>query len=142
MKTVFADTLYWVAIARPNDPWAQASKKASSLLGGVRLLTTDEVLSELLAALSKGGEHLRRQGAKMVRAILANPNVRVLPQSRDSFLKGVELYEQRPDKEYSLTDCISMNAMRSESVSEVLTNDYHFAQEESQVLIAEKQGKK
>jgi len=100
----------------------------------VRLLTTDEVLTEFLAALSCGGERFRGQAVKMVRAILDNPNVKVLPQSRDSFLRGVDLYEQRLDKEYSLTDCISMNAMRSECITEVLTNDRHFAQEGFHVL--------
>lgn len=135
MKTVFADTLYWVAMARPNDPWKEAAERAKAQLGDVRLLTTDEVLAEFLTALGQGGEGVRRQGVKMVRAILDNPNVRVLPQSRDSFLRGVDLYARRPDKEYGVTDCISMNAMRSESVSEVLTNDYHFAQEGFTLLI-------
>lgn len=139
MKMVFADTLYWVAIVCPNDQWGEPSKKAKASLGNVLLLTTDEVLTEFLTALSKGGENLRRQAAKMVRAILANPNVKVLPQSRDSFLRGVDLYEQRLDKEYSLTDCISMNAMKSESVTEVLTNDRHFRQEGFEVLITEKE---
>lgn len=93
------------------------------------------MLAEFLTALGQGGEGTRRLGVKMVRAILDNPSVRVLPQSRDSFLRGVDLYARRPDKEYGLTDCISMNAMRSESVSEVLTNDYHFAQEGFTLLI-------
>ena len=139
MKMVFADTLYWVAIVHPNDQWGEPSKKAKASLGNVLLLTTDEVLTEFLTALSKCGENLRRQAARMVRAILANPNVKVLPQSRDSFLRGVDLYEQRLDKEYSLTDCISMNAMKSESVAEVLTNDQHFRQEGFEVLITEKE---
>ena len=135
MKTIFADTLYWVAIVRPNDQWKGPANRAKSKLGNVRILTTDEVLSEFLDSLSGGGKHLRHQAVKMVRAILANPNVRVLAQSHDSFLRGVEFYEQRPDKEYTLADCISMNAMRSESLSEVLTNDHHFAQEGFSLLI-------
>lgn len=139
MTMVFADTLYWVAIVRPNDPWGDPAKKAKSLLGNVLLLTTDEILTEFLTVLSAGGENLRRQAARMVRAILANPNVKVVPQSRDSFLRGVDLYEQRLDKEYSLTDCISMNAMKSESVSQILTNDRHFRQEAFEVLIAQRQ---
>ena len=76
-----------------------------------------------MAALSASGDVLRHTAAKMVRAILSNPNVKVVPQSRDSFLHGLELFEQRGDKEYSLTDCISMNTMKSEPVNEVLTND-------------------
>jgi uncharacterized protein len=71
----------------------------------------------------------------MVRAIMENPNVKVLPQTRDSFLSGVKLYEERSDKQYSLTDCISMNAMRAESLSEILTIDNHFEQEGFTVLM-------
>ena len=71
----------------------------------------------------------------MVRAILDNPNVTVFPQSRDTFLKGLEFYANRLDKEYSLTDCVSMNVMKSEDVSQVLSNDHHFEQEGFQILI-------
>jgi predicted nucleic acid-binding protein len=39
------------------------------------------------------------------------------------------LYGARPDKGYSLTDCISMQTMRKEGLTEVLTNDRHFEQE-------------
>jgi predicted nucleic acid-binding protein len=134
MKTVFADSHYWIAIVKPGDPWAESAEAARSSLGEAFIITTDEVLTELLAALSKG-EHMRKQVAKMARAILENPNVRVIPQTRESFLKGLELYENRNDKEYSLTDCISMNVMKAELLEEVLTNDRHFEQEGFTVLI-------
>jgi len=140
MNTVFADTDYWIATAVPNDQWAEAAKRARESLGDVRLLTTDEVLSDFLAALSAGAENVRRKAVQMVRAILGNPNVKVLPQTRDSFLKGMELYEERPDKSYSLTDCISMNAMRAEWLTEILTHDHHFAQEGCQALISREAG--
>jgi len=78
---------------------------------------------------------MRKQAAKMVRAILENPNVKVIPQTRESFLKGLIFYENRSDKEYSLTDCISMNVMSAESLVEVLTNDHHFEQEGFTFLI-------
>ncbi len=38
------------------------------------------------------------------------------------------------DKGYSLTDCISMQTMKSFSITEVLTHDKHFAQEGFTVL--------
>jgi len=135
MKSVFADSLYWIAIAKPGDPWAAAAKSAKGLLGEVRTVTTDEVLTEFLAALGASGPSLRQQAAKIVRAIISSPDVKVIPQSRSSFLRGLQLYEQREDKEYSLTDCISMNAMKSESIEEILTNDHHFGQEGFRVLI-------
>jgi predicted nucleic acid-binding protein len=134
MKAVFADSHYWIARVKPGDQWADAAKAARSSLGDVIIVTTDEVLTEFLTALSRG-DRMRKQAAKMVRAIMGNPNVRVIPQTRDSFLKGLALYENRSDKEYSLTDCISMNVMRTESLVEVLTHDHHFEQEEFTVLI-------
>jgi predicted nucleic acid-binding protein len=134
MKSVFVDSHYWIAMVNPGDQWANTAKAAKSSLGDVFIVTTDEVLTEFLAALSKG-EHMRKQAAKMVRAILVNPNVRVIPQTRDSFLKGLTLYENRSDKEYSLTDCISMNVMRSESIVEALRHDHHFEQEKFTVLM-------
>ncbi len=53
----------------------------------------------------------------------------VCPQSHQTFLDGYALYKARPDKGYSLTDCISMQAMRQECISEILTHDDHFTQE-------------
>jgi predicted nucleic acid-binding protein len=53
----------------------------------------------------------------------------VLPQSAQSFQAGLALYQARPDKEYSLVDCVSMEAMRQEGITEFLTHDDHFAQE-------------
>jgi len=53
----------------------------------------------------------------------------VIPQSRESFLAGLQLYRARPDKGYSFVDCISMQTMRKEGLTGVLTNDRHFEQE-------------
>jgi predicted nucleic acid-binding protein len=99
-------------------------------------VTTDEVLGEFLNALSGGGRTLRSKAVEMVQAIMANPNVTVIPQSRASFRKAVDLYGSRPDKHYSLVDCSSMDLMRAEGLQEVLTNDHHFSQEGFTVLIA------
>jgi len=96
--------------------------------GPVRIVTTDEVLTEVLAFCSSD-EGLRSDAAKIVRGILAGPAVRVIPQSHEGFLRGLNLYEARPDKGYSLTDCISMETMRQDGLTHVLTNDRHFEQE-------------
>ena len=61
--------------------------------------------------------------------------MKVLPQSRDSFLRAMDRFSNRPDKQYSLTDCSSMNAMDAEGIEDVLTNDRHFQQEGFNVLI-------
>ena len=135
MRPVFADTVYWIATARPSDQWHAAAKEARRRLGRVELVTTDEVLTEFLAALSKGGPRLRSAATRTVRAMLAGANVRVIPQSRSSFTKALERYEARLDKEYSLQDCASMNAMEAEAITQILTSDHHFEQEGFTVLM-------
>ena len=66
---------------------------------------------------------MRREVAASVQGILVNAAIRVIPQSRSSFLAGLDLYTQRPDKRYSLTDCISMQTMRRERLTDVLTSE-------------------
>lgn len=51
MNVVFVDTFYWVALANPRDNWHERVKLASSALGPVRMLTTDEILVEFLTFL-------------------------------------------------------------------------------------------
>lgn len=93
-----------------------------------QVVTTDEVLNEFLTFFA-AGPWQRGCAVETVRAILNDPDIRVLQQTRESFLAGLKLYASRPDKAYSLTDCISMYTMRREGLIEALTNDRHFEQE-------------
>jgi predicted nucleic acid-binding protein len=127
VRLIFADTVYWLAIFVPGDAWARAARAADC--SDALLVTTEEVLTEFLAAVSSHGDHTRRLACRLVREILGDPGIEVAAQSHESFLAGLALYERRPDKEYSLADCISMNVMRHRGIQEVLTNDRHFAQE-------------
>jgi len=129
VRLVFADTLYWGAVLHPLDQYRAQVVRTRRALVEVRLVTTEEVLTELLDGLAQRGTHLREAAARAVRTILRDRRVTVHPQSHDSFLAGLRLYEERKDKGYSLVDCISMATMRAEGISEVLTNDRHFTQE-------------
>jgi predicted nucleic acid-binding protein len=127
VRRIFADTLYWLAIFVPGDAWADAARDADS--ADAVLVTTEEVLSEFLTAVSARGDHARRLACRLVREILSDPDVEVVAQSHESFLAGLALFERRPDKQYSLVDCISMNVMRQTQIQEILTHDRHFSQE-------------
>ena len=135
MRSVFADTVYWIATAMPNDQWRASAREARRRLGRVELVTTDEVLIEFLSALSRGGPRVRSAATQAVRAMLSSSNVRVVPQSRESFRRALDRYEARGDKGYSLQDCASMNVMEAESITEILTSDRHFEQEGFTVLM-------
>lgn len=134
MRRVFADSLYWIALSHPRDQHHAAALKLSRALRQVEIVTTDEVLSEFLTAL-RHTRQLRSIAALQADGVMADPSILVLPQSRQTFLAGLALYKARPDKEYSLTDCISMEAMRAEGIGAILTHDNHFTQEGFAILL-------
>lgn len=130
MRTVFADTFYWIALLNPNDEaHARVVTVSQNLGSSVQIVTTDEVLTEFLNYFAERGYFLRRAATRLVDRMHFDRNIRIVSQTREGFLSGYHLYRARPDKGYSLTDCISMEVMRREGLSDVLTNDAHFAQE-------------
>jgi len=116
-------------LADSADSSHRRAIELTSEFAEVSVVTTDEVLVEYLTFFATAHERLRRKALVNARRILETPGIYVVPQSRDSLLSGMALYEARPDKGYSLTDCISMRTMRREGLSDALTNDRHFEQE-------------
>jgi uncharacterized protein len=128
MKVFFADTFYWIALTNPKDAAHREVMEFTTKLGPRSVITTDEVLTELLAYCASSAK-LRREVGLAVLRLQDDPDIQVVPQTRSGFLEGLALYNARPDKGYSLTDCISMQIMRREGIAEALTNDRHFEQE-------------
>ncbi len=131
---VFADTFYWLALARPRDSWHAAARRWAAANASTSLVTTDEVLTEFLNALAGTGPAGRAYAAATVHDIRSDSQAVVMPQTRADFDAALALYETRSDKGYSLTDCRSMLALQALGVSEVLTNEHHFTQEGFTVL--------
>jgi predicted nucleic acid-binding protein len=52
----------------------------------------------------------------------------LLASDSGTWRRGCELYDARPDKEWSLTDCISFVVMRDRGIEQALTGDEHFEQ--------------
>jgi predicted nucleic acid-binding protein len=108
MKTLFADTFYWVALSDSRDSAHEQALAITSERASSQIVTTDEVLGEYLTFFAKAPAQIRREVTASVLDILASKAIDVLPQSRESFLAGLSLYSSRPDKGSSLIDCISM----------------------------------
>jgi uncharacterized protein len=128
VSALFADTFYWIALTNPGDRHAQEVVRFDDLLSAGDVYTTERVLAEVPTFFA-GDSWLRSHAAETVREILADLAVHVIPQSHESFIAGFELYCARPDKGYRFADCISMQTMRREGLTEVLTNDRPFEQE-------------
>ncbi len=97
MKAVFADTFYWVALTNPDDTRHREAVAFDKVLGDATIITTDEVLIEFMTFFS-ADPWQRGRAAATVRRLLTSPVVRVIEQSRASFLSGLDLYQSRPDK--------------------------------------------
>jgi predicted nucleic acid-binding protein len=130
----FADTFYWIALAEPRDTWHVRVLAWQHTHPNARFVTTEEVLTEVLNWFAGSGPAGRRHAANVVQTIVADPSTQVLTQTSAAFTAALALYEARPDKGYSLTDCRSMNALRDHGLTEVLTNDRHFTQEGFTIL--------
>ena len=134
MPRYFVDTFYWVALSDPRDQWHARVLVFSRSLSDYHLYTVDEVLAEYLTFYSASRPRVREDAVQTVRDILRDPHITVMPQSHGSFLDALAFYASRLDKQYSLTDCVSMQAMRLEGLTDVLTNDHHFTQEGFHIL--------
>jgi predicted nucleic acid-binding protein len=132
MKAVFADTFYYIALLDAND-LAHVTAIAATRDLKSTTVTTAWVLFELANTLSAS----RHRGvfARFLHRLRANPNVIIYEAEREVFDLGVDLYQNREDKEWSLTDCISFVVMTREEIAEALTGDHHFEQAGFSILL-------
>jgi hypothetical protein len=88
MTAVFADSFYWIALTNPRGAFHDTVLEFSRSLRPRAIVTTDEVLTELLT-FSASDRQLRFEAGLVVNDVLADNNVRVVPQTRRSFLAGL-----------------------------------------------------
>lgn len=128
MRSYFVDTWFLIAIADYSDSHHSQAMRLDGKVSGSVLVTHDAVLTEFLTYFADGGRSGRSQAVAFARQILRRGDFHV-ERSSDLFADALDLYSRRPDKEYSLVDCMSMTLMRERGITHVLTNDHHFRQE-------------
>jgi uncharacterized protein len=125
MRTLFADSAFFVACFVPDEKyhrWATDFMRQSH----DHMITTSLVLAEF-------GNHLARSKARsdvgpFLRGLTADSRFQIVHPDGRLFDQGVELYGQRGDKNWGLTDCISFVLMRERDLVEAITTDHHFEQ--------------
>jgi predicted nucleic acid-binding protein len=125
VKEVFADSYYFLALLNPRDEGHRTAVAAAESLKAP-LVTTAWVLTELADGMA--GTADRETCVGFMHDLRQRSGIRVLPASQELSDAGWALYESRPDKEWSLTDCISFRVMEGEGIREALTGDRHFEQ--------------
>ena len=125
MSATFADSFYFLALFNPRDAAHERAVRASQDVPDT-LVTTDWVLVELADALCDPVNRVRCIG--LVNDLRRSSRVKVEPATRELLNAGWSLYQQRLDKDWSLTDCTSFVVMEQRGIAEALTGDHHFEQ--------------
>lgn len=125
MRPYFADSWYFLALLNEFDESHEdVSTFSLSLDRGI--VTTDWILVEVGDALS--APNYRRRYEPFFRELRSSRRFTILSETRKHLLAGTTLYSERPDKAWSLTDCISFTVMQRLRMVEALTADRHFEQ--------------
>jgi predicted nucleic acid-binding protein len=124
VNAVFADTSFFLALLREDDP-AHAPALALLMLNQP-IVTTEFILLELGNACARGADHA--DFLAQVAGMRTSPRIRIIPLDSRLLNRGFERMRDRPDKDWSLTDCISFAVMEEEGIQEALTADRHFEQ--------------
>lgn len=124
MNAVFADTSFYLALLREDDP--AHTPALARLMLNQPIVTTEFILLELGNACARAADHT--DFLAQVAGMRASPRIRIIPLDSRLLNRGLERMKDRPDKDWSLTDCISFTVMEEEAIQEALTADRHFEQ--------------
>ena len=138
MRLFYVDSPFYIALLHVRDRFHSLAVQLYDELATdprVVFVTTESVLVETLTRLSKYGAYLRRKAAEFALGLPDEPRVIVEDQTRTLFRAGLDLYRRRLDKNYSMTDCMSMVVCRERGITDVLTADHDFEQEGFTILL-------
>lgn len=134
MSAAFADTAYYIALLSARDELHESALRVTATLRE-GIVTTAWVIVELANYFSIASH--RAVFLSLLQDLQTDTNVKVLPASEHSYLRGLDLYARRSDKDWSLTDCISFVTMSELELTEALTADKHFEQAGFRILLRE-----
>lgn len=126
MRPLFIDTSGWYDLLFSGSP-QHAEIEAIVRQAGVAFVTTTYVLDELTALLvGRAGHAPAAQAGSRIRS---SAEVRIEHPDAAEERRAWELFLDRSDKSYTLTDCLSFVVMRRLSIDTAIATDDHFRQE-------------
>ncbi len=134
---VFLDAAYAIALSSSRDLYHRRALHLAQQLRAekTQLLTTRAILLEIGNALSK--QRYRLAAARLLVSLEADAGVEIVPLTEQLYIRALQLYREREDKEWGLTDCISFVVMKDNEMSAALTTDAHFRQAGFRALLLE-----
>jgi uncharacterized protein len=138
VRRIFVDTNYFAALLQRRDALhtrAQTVARELASQRDVSYVTLLACLAELLTFASNQGEEARLEAADFVERVLSSQEFDIVEEDRSLFDAACELYRRRPDKTYSMVDCMAMIVCREQGIGEVLTGDRDFQREGLSILL-------
>ena len=135
IKKAFLDTSFVIALISVSDKNHQRAVKISEEIksNNTSLTTSMAVVFEIGNSLSK--LQYRKQASTLLSALETDEQINVMPVNQNLFQKALNLFVDREDKEWSLTDCVSFIIMKELKINYALTNDKHFVQAGFDILL-------
>jgi predicted nucleic acid-binding protein len=128
VEKIFVDTAAWLALLNKDDDLHAQARQVMKTLRRQRaaLVTTEFVLLEVADALSAPAH--RGRTVKFINGLRQLRLLSILPASQSLWAAGWKLYSDRPDKDWSLTDCSAFAVMTQERITQAFTSDHNFEQ--------------
>jgi len=121
----FLDTYALVAWVDTHEP--QHTRVAEWFATSVEtLVTTEWILLEFANAMSSPKR--KKSAIPLLDVLRGSARFEIIGYEIPLFHAGNPLFRSRPDKAWSLTDCISFVVMTERGIIEALTADHHFRQ--------------
>ncbi len=98
------------------------------------IVTSEFVLLELGNACARAEDHA--DFIAPIEGMRASPRMTIVPLDSQLLNRGLQLMRNRPDKDWSLTDCTSFVVMEDAGITVALTGDWHFEQAGFKALLA------
>ena len=135
MAAYFADTSFWMALSRKRD---QSNRHAVAWNQFV-IRTRSSIVTTEAVLLGVAERPLRREHSRRCSGGLpprpCGRRIEVVPFQPELIDSAVQLYRTRPDKNWSLTDCLSIVVMERRHLTDALTTDGHLEQAGLKVML-------
>jgi len=134
-ERLLLDTVFVQALLNRRDQYhAQARAFLPRVRTAAEVWVTEAVLIEVGNALSAVN---RTAVVQFIEQCYLTANLRVVSVDTPLLTRALQLYHQRPDKTWGLTDCISFVVMQSQGLTDAVTADEHFIQAGYRALLRE-----
>ncbi len=124
-ERLFLDTVFIQALLNKHDSYHLQARAFFPRVRVAEVWITEAILIEVGNALSA----IDRSGAvTFIQQCYHASNMHVVAVDSVLLSQALQLYQERPDKTWGLTDCISFVAMQQQSLMDAVTADQHFVQ--------------